>query len=131
MGTRTLTGQPSLEEMAWDAQRKAILSAAGKGECILVGRCADYGLRDRPNLLLFIMDDLDQRIRHVSERDRISPAEAEQKILKIEKMRAAYYNSYTDRKWGAAETYDLCLNVSWLGKDRVLAIILDQVRSKG
>lgn len=131
MGTRTLTGQPSLEELVWDAQRKAILSVADKGGCIIVGRCADYVLRDRPNLLrLFVMDDMEQRIRHVSQRDGITPAQAEQKIRKMEKMRAAYYNSRTDSRWGYAENYDLCLNISRIGKDQVLTIILDQVQNK-
>ncbi|CDC69344.1 MULTISPECIES: AAA family ATPase [environmental samples] len=131
MGTCTLTGQPSLEELGWDAQRKAILSVADKGGCIIVGRCADYVLRDRPNLLrLFVMDDMDRRIRHVSQRDQITPAQAEQKIRKMEKMRAAYYNSRTDSRWGAAENYDLCLNISRIGRERALHIILDQVRDK-
>lgn len=131
MGTRTLTGQPTLEELVWDAHRKAILSVADKGSCIIVGRCADYVLRERTDLLrLFIMDDMDQRIRHVSQRDQISPAQAEQKIRKMEKMRAAYYNSHSDKKWGAAESYDLCLNLSHVGKEWALAIILDQIRDQ-
>lgn len=131
MGTRTLTGQPSLEELVWDAQRKAILSVAEKGSCIIVGRCADYVLRGRVGLLrLFVMDDMEQRICHVSQRDGITPEQAKQKIRKMEKMRAAYYNSRTDSRWGAAENYDLCLNISRIGKDRVLAIILDQVQNK-
>ena len=88
-------------------------------------------LRDRPNLLrLFVMDDMDRRIRHVSQRDQITPAQAEQKIRKMEKMRAAYYNSRTDSRWGAAENYDLCLNISRIGRERALHIILDQVRDK-
>lgn len=131
MGTRTLTGQPTLEELAWDANRRAVESVADRGGCIIVGRCADYVLRERTNLLrLFILDDLDQRIRHVSERDHITPEQAEQKIRKMEKMRAAYYNSHTDSRWGAAESYDLCLNVSRIGRERVVRIILDQVRDR-
>ena len=122
---------PTNEDILWEHQYKVITDLAAKGSCVIVGRCADYVLRDRPNLLrLFVMDDMDRRIRHVSQRDQITPAQAEQKIRKMEKMRAAYYNSRTDSRWGAAENYDLCLNISRIGRERALHIILDQVRDK-
>ena len=76
------------------------------------------------------MDDMDRRIRHVSQQDQITPAQAEQKIRKMEKMRAAYYNSRTDSRWGAAENYDLCLNISRIGRERALHIILDGFGTK-
>lgn len=125
MGTRNLTGQPSLEELAWKAQRDAVESAARQGGCVIVGRCADAILKDYPHLLrVFLLADEDQRIAHVSRRDGIPPQEAAAKIRRMERSRAAYYQSITDQKWGQAKNYDLCLNVSRLGEARTLELIL-------
>ena len=99
MGTRNLTGQPSLEELVWKAQRDAVESAARQGGCVIVGRCADVILKAYPNLLrVFLLADEDQRIAHVSQRDGITPQEAAAKIRWVERSRAAHYHSVTDQK---------------------------------
>lgn len=126
MGTRTLTGQPSLEELTWKAQRDAVEEAARQGACVIVGRCADVILKDEPHLLrVFLVADEDRRIDHVSRRDALTPQEAAEKIRRMERSRAAYYRTITDQTWGSAENYDLCLNVSRLGTERVVQMIVD------
>lgn len=125
MGTRTLTGQPSLEEMTWKAEQDAILSAAKEGGCVIVGRCADYILRDRKELFrVFIMADEARRMEHVSKRDGISLDEAASKMKKMDKRRAAYYNMYAEHSWGTAGNYDLCINMSKVGTEKAIEMVL-------
>lgn len=99
-------------------QSQAIEALADKGGCILVGRCADYVLRDRSNVLsVFVTADLDERIERIARERNLSLREAENLIAQSEKRRSAYYNHYTFKTWGAAESYDLCLNATKLGID--------------
>lgn len=115
----------SVDQMAANAQRDAILSVADKGSCVIVGRCADYILRDRLGLVrIFITADLDARIARVSKRDGLDPKAAEEKIRRMDKTRASYYSFHTDRKWGAAECFDMCLSSSFLGVDKAAELIL-------
>ncbi|MBO7498241.1 MAG: cytidylate kinase-like family protein [Bacteroidaceae bacterium] len=84
--------------------------------CIILGRCADYILRDVPShVSIFITADLDDRVRRYAAHDGISDAEALTLIEKGDARRASYYNYYTQRKWGEAANYDLCINSSRLG----------------
>ena len=99
-------------------QCQTIEALADKGPCIIVGRCADYVLRERKGVLsIFVTADLDERIERIATERGISLREAESLIAQSEKRRSAYYNHYTFKKWGAAESYDLCLNASKLGID--------------
>lgn len=126
MGRRNLTGQPTLEEMTWNAHREAVRQVAGSGGCVIVGRCADVILNGNPHLFrVFLTADEDWRIARVSLRDNISSEEAKQKIHRMEKSRSAYYRNTTDQIWGSAANYDLCLNVSKLGTENVVQMILD------
>jgi len=119
----------TVEQIASKAQREAVLSVAAKGSCVVVGRCADYILRDRPELFrVFICADWDKRVERVTLRDEITPKEAEDRMRRMDKTRAAYYSFHTDRKWGAAESYDLCVNSSRLGVDGTVALILEFVK---
>lgn len=98
------------------AQFDAIKKIADEGPCILVGRCADYALEEYENLLsLFIHADLDARIRRIARIYDLSDAKAKDLILKTDKKRASYYNYYSNKKWGAAESYHFCLDSSLLG----------------
>lgn len=125
MGTRTLTGQPSLEELTREAEREAVLSVADEGSCIIVGRCADYILSGCEGLLrIFIMAEEKQRVERVSKRDNLDIREADLKIKKMDKRRAAYYNMYTDHNWGNAGNYDLCINMSRIEKEKVIEMIV-------
>ena len=115
----------TVEQLAAKAQREAVLSVADKGSCVLVGRCADYILRDRPGLVrVFICADWDKRVERVCARDEVSAKEAEERLRRMDKTRASYYSFHTDRKWGAAESYDLCVNSSLRGTDTAAELIL-------
>ena len=115
----------TVEQLAVKAQREAVLSVADKGSCVIVGRCADYILRDRPGLVrVFICADWDKRIERVSQRDGVSPREAEEKMRRMDKARASYYSFHTDRTWDAAENYDLCVSSSFRGTDAAAEMIL-------
>lgn len=127
MGQQGLLSAPhsTVEQMAAKAQRDAVRAVADKGSCVIVGRCADYILRDKPGLLrVFVWADRDARIRRVCQRDGVSPKEAEEKLRKMDKSRAAYYNFHTDQKWSAADSYDLCVNSSLRGTDAAAELIL-------
>lgn len=115
----------TVEQLAANAQRDAVLSVADKGSCVIVGRCADYILRDKPGLVrAFICADHDARIQRICHRDQVSEKEAEEKMRRVDKARASYYSFHTDRRWGAAESYDLCINSSLKGTDAAAELIL-------
>lgn len=98
------------------AQFDAIKKIADEGPCILVGRCADYALEEYENVVrLFIYADLDVRIRRIARIYDLTDAKAKDLILKTDKKRSSYYNYYSNKKWGAADSYDFCLNSSKLG----------------
>ena len=100
------------------AQFDAIKKIASEGPCILVGRCADYALEDNENLLsVFIHADLDARIRRIARIYDLTDAKAKDMIMKTDKKRASYYNYYTNKKWGSAESYHMSLDSSVLGID--------------
>ena len=115
----------SVERMASRAQREAVLHVAGQGSCVIVGRGADYILRNEARLFrIFVSAGMDFRIQRVVKRDGISEAEARDRIRSMDKARSAYYNFNTEQKWGAAQNYDLCLNVSQWGTDGSVELIL-------
>lgn len=100
------------------AQFDAIKGIATEGSCVLIGRCADYALEDRPDVLrIFIRADLNDRIRRVAKQFDLTDAKAKDMIIKTDKKRAGYYNYYSNKKWGDSESYDFCLNSSILGID--------------
>ena len=98
------------------AQFEAIKKLASEGPCVMVGRCADYALESYPNVVsIFIRADMEDRIRRVATRLDLTDAKAKDLINKTDKKRASYYNYYTNKKWGEAASYELCLNSSELG----------------
>ena len=120
----------TVEQLAAKAQRDAVLSVAEKGSCVIVGRCADYILRDEPRLYrIFVAADWDWRVDHIVHRDGITAKEAEEKMKKLDKARASYYSFHTDRKWGSAEWYDLCVSSSKKGVDAAADLILHFVQN--
>lgn len=107
------------------AQFDAIKKLANKEPCVLVGRCADYALDSYDNCLsVFIHANLDVRIRRIARMYDLTDAKAKDMILKTDKKRATYYNYYTNKKWGAAESYELCLDSSKLGIEGTTEAIL-------
>ena len=104
---------------------------AAQGPCVMIGRCADYALADDPNhLSLFIHAPMDVRIQRVAKRQNISPEEAHKLIIKTDKRRASYYEYYSSQKWGAVESYDFCLDSSYLGLGGTVELIQAMVAHK-
>ncbi|MCR5302794.1 MAG: cytidylate kinase-like family protein [Lachnospiraceae bacterium] len=106
------------------AQFDTIKKIAEEGPCVIVGRCADYALADYENVLnLFIYGDLQKRIERVMTKYDVSEKDAKDMILKKDKQRASYYNYYSTKKWGKAETYDLCVDSTVLGRDGTVELL--------
>lgn len=105
-------------------QSDVIRGVADRESAIFVGRCADYILRDRERVLnVFITGDAEDRIRRICERHGCSEQEARQRMERGDAQRSAYYNYYSPNTWGAAATYDLCINSSLLGIEGTAELI--------
>ncbi|MBP5409375.1 MAG: cytidylate kinase-like family protein [Prevotella sp.] len=112
-------------------QSDAIRKAAQQGSCVFVGRCADYVLRDFDNVVnVFISASMWFRVEQILNKQKVTPQEAKRIILQAEGKRAAYYNYYTGKKWGHAESYDLCVDSSILGMLETEKLIADFIRKK-
>ena len=124
---RDITGK-SLEDMVYEAQRKVILELADKESCVIIGRNADFILKDRDDVLnVFIHGDTPEKIQRICKLHNTSEADAVKMINDIDKRRMTNYNFYTDQKWGKAANYTLCLNSSQLGYDKCESIIIECV----
>ena len=114
----------SMTDKAFMHQASVIREIAGKGGCIIVGRCADYVLRDYANILkVFVYADLDSRKERIEQIYHEADEKALSKIEKTDKKRASYYRYYTGQNFGEAKNYDVCLNSSLLGIDRCVELI--------
>ncbi|MBR6381695.1 MAG: cytidylate kinase-like family protein [Lachnospiraceae bacterium] len=110
------------------AQFDAIKKIADEGPCVIVGRCADYALDGRDNVLnLFIYGYEDDRVRRIMERYDLNEPKALDMIQKKDKQRQSYYNYYSSKKWGRADSYDLCINSSVLGIDGTVKLITQYI----
>lgn len=119
------------EESLFKFQSDAIRTAAAAGSCVFVGRCADYVLRDRDDMVsVFITADVDDRVKRMCGRVGLTEAEARKTVLCGDADRAAYYNYYTGKKWGYSATYDLCVNSSVLGIERTEEYIRAFIRAR-
>ena len=104
------------EESLFKFQSDAIRKVADESSCVFVGRCSDYVLREKKNLVnIFISADTESRLNRICERHQCDRNAALKIISNGDSNRASYYNYYTGKKWGAAESYDLCINSSILG----------------
>ena len=122
---RDISGK-SVEDMVYEAQRKVILELAEKESCVIIGRNADFILKDRNDVLnVFIYGDMPEKIQRIMGLYNVEEKEAVKMIADIDKRRMTNYNFYTDQKWGKASNYTLCLNSSQLGYDRCEAIIME------
>ncbi|MGI6223434.1 MAG: AAA family ATPase [Prevotella sp.] len=119
------------QEKLYQFQSDAILKAAKEGNCVFVGRTADYILRNMDGVVnIFITADIDQRIQNVCRRKGIDRKCARKLIKEGESERASYYNYYTGKRWGHSESYDLCINSSILGIEETALFIADFIRKK-
>lgn len=124
---RDITGK-SVEDMVYEAQRKVILELADREPCVIIGRNADYILKDRDDVLnVYIHGDMPEKIQRICKLHNTSEADAVKMINDIDKRRMTNYNFYTDQKWGKAANYTLCLNSSQLGYDKCESVIIECV----
>src|SRR5690554_1226068 len=113
-------------EMLFKIQSDVIKDLAHDKSCIFVGRCADYILRDMLNTLnVFISAEFNDWVQRVKKLHRLSDKKAKELIEKTDKKRAGYYNYYSNKQWGAAESYHLCINSSILGLEATADFIKD------
>lgn len=114
----------SLNQQIYQAQFDTIRKLGEKESCVIVGRGADYILRDNRKLTtVFVHASMDFRVGRVTEYEHISDAKARDIILKADKKRASFYNFQTEKKWGAASSYNLCVDTSDLGIDGAVKLI--------
>lgn len=107
-------------------QTNYIKELAEQGPCVIVGRSADYILEDRDDCVhVFIYGDLEDRMRRVENEHGVSSKDSKKHVLSRDKKRSKYYMYVTDRVWGLAENYTVCLNSSELGIERCVDIIVD------
>jgi cytidylate kinase len=110
----------------WSEQCKVIRELADQGPCVFVGRCADYVLKQDYDLLrVFIYADMDYRADRIVRVYGESDVKPEKRLKEKDKRRAAYYEIYTDQKFGDPKNYDICLNSGKLGIDECADIIVD------
>ena len=125
---RDITGK-SVEDMVYEAQRNIILELAEKEPCVIIGRNADYILKDRDDVLnVFIYGDMPEKIKRITGLYNVKEKEAVKMMADTDKRRRTNYNFYTDQNWGKASNYTLCLNSSQLGYDRCEMIIMECVK---
>ena len=119
------------QEGLFQFQSDAIRKAASEGSCVFLGRCADYILRDFENVVnVFITASMDFRVDIVSKVKQLDDEHARKLIEHVESRRAQYYNYYTGKRWGAAESYDLCIDASILGLEETEKLIADYIRKR-
>ncbi|MPN10911.1 Cytidylate kinase [bioreactor metagenome] len=124
-GGKAITNRDTL----FSAQSKVIRELAQQGGCIIVGRCANYVLRDVPeHFSVFISGALNDKIKRCTAEYGIRPSAAEAEMQQRDRDRANYYAHYTGEVWGEAKNYDLAINSSRFGIDGAVEMILSAAR---
>lgn len=124
----TATEDLPFNDRLYILQHKIIKELAEKENFVVVGRCADYVLRENPHVVkVYIYADIESRIKRAVERHDIDSVRAKQAVVKADKNRANYYSFYSGKKWGLADNYDLCINSTNLTVDQAVEIILSYI----
>ena len=124
MSTAGTYGYPSVYQKLYEAQTKVIRDIADKEPCIIVGRCADYILKDRADCLhVFIHADNEHRATHILEKYGATDKTISQRIKDKDNRRRNYYRFHTDREWGVAANYNLALDSGVLGEELCVDLI--------
>lgn len=131
-GSYLLGSSPISDEKIYAAQSNVMKTLAQISSCLIVGRSADYVLRNHPGLIsIFIHSSIEDRILRIMNRRGINSAEKAREIAeKKDKLRASYYNFYTDKVWGDAAGYDLSIDSSKLPADAVADFIVSYVKAR-
>ena len=126
-------GEPGFTGLSNDAlfeiHYKTVLRLAEENNCVFVGRCTDYILRDNPACFnIFVHAPMDFRIHHLCQETGVTEAEAKHLIERTDKSRASYYNFYTNKTWGKASSYHLCMDTSLLGIEESAKWVADLIK---
>lgn len=116
----------SMSDYIYSMQRKVILELAEKGNCVIVGRCADYILRDRADCLnVFVHADMDKRADRIVNRYGETDKAPEKRLMDKDRKRKINYKYYTGQEWGMSQNYHISLNSGEIGIDKCVQIITD------
>lgn len=117
-------GGVPFDDSLFFATLNAVRKIASEEDCVIIGRCADYALRDFERVLnIFITAPLDVRVKRAVEVYGIAEKHAEDYVKRIDKQRISYYNYYTDKRWGQPQNYQICLDSSALGIDGTVDLL--------
>ena len=120
---RDITGK-SVEDMVYEAQRNVILKIAEKESCVIIGRNADFILKDREDVLnVFIEGNKPEKAARIKKLYQKSDDEVKKLLKDVDKKRSVNYRYFTDKEWGNRKNYDLVLNSSVLGYDKCIELI--------
>lgn len=127
----TALGLLPTNEKLFIEQTKVIEELAENENCVIVGRCSNYILKENPNAIhVFIYSSMNSKIRRIMQRQNMTEAQAKKHILKIEKERKVYYNYYTECTWGDKADYDICLDSSRFSKEEIVDILYEIVKKR-
>ena len=127
----SVMGDLPVNDKLYLLQHKLIKEIAERESCVIVGRCADYVLRDNPNCVnIFIYANMEFRKNEAVKRHGIDTVRAEHIISKTDKSRANYYSFYSGQKWGMVENYDLCIDSSKLSEESIVDLIVQYLHAR-
>lgn len=122
----------NIDDKVFLAQSSVIRKVAEEGPCVIIGRCADYVLKDIcDSVNIFCCADINARIKRAVEVYGMSHAKAEENVLKIDKKRANYYNYHSDKKWGRAENYHLSIRTDLVGIEKSADVVIGYIDGIG
>ena len=116
-------GTTAMQQDIFEAQRRIISNLADRENCIIVGRCSDYILRDYDHCIsLFLHAPMASRVERIIKTEHMEESQAQQAIAHTDRRRADNYNYYTDQTWGYSDHYDLCIDTR-LGREFILEAV--------
>lgn len=125
--------QPSYSDTIYFKQCEVLKEIAAKGACVIVGRCADYVLRDFNTINVFVYSDMASKVARkkgmAPEKQDYSDEEMEKWIVKVNKGRRKYYEHYSGKRWGDVENFDLCVSTTRVGVDGAVATVLEYMEN--
>ena len=131
MGTQGVMNGMSMDDFLWAMQRKVINDLADKGNCVIVGRCADYILRDREDTLnVFVHADKKARAERIVRLYGMTEKSPEKRLDEKDQRRKVYFKHYTDQVWGMSQNYDISLDSGAIGIQKCVDIIVDIAKTK-
>lgn len=112
-------------------EAELIKELASKESCVIIGRCADFTLKDRENVIkVFIYSNIEDKIKRAIEFYNLDTEKAQKEIARIDKLRANHYKYYTEKEWNNHSNYDICINTATLGVEKSADLVCDMIKQK-